>query len=126
MTELPQLIANGLVSGGVYALVAVGYSLVYGVLRLINFAHGALFSIGAYLALRLSLAGTPFWASLLLATFAGALGGLLLEKLAYRPLREAPPISPLLTSLGIAIAVEHGLSALSGREAAFSPAKQWQ
>ncbi len=99
MEELLQQVTNGLAVGGVYALVALGYTMVYGVLRLINFAHGELFTLGAYLGFtflassfaggRLGTAGGLVVLALLVAGLVG-LSGVLLERAAYRPLREAP------------------------------------
>jgi hypothetical protein len=94
LTQLPQQIANGLSLGAVYALVALGYALVYGVLRLLNFAHGDVFMVGAFVGYALHLplaqeAGLPGWLALLLMLPATMLTcgllGMLIERLAYRP-----------------------------------------
>ncbi|MEO0074975.1 MAG: branched-chain amino acid ABC transporter permease [candidate division WOR-3 bacterium] len=108
MTYLLQQIINGLQLGSVYALIALGYTLVYGIIRLINFAHGDVFMIGAYLGfyaiLRFKL---PFPVALILAMFGCALIGMIIEKLAYRPLRNAPRIACLITALGVSLFLEN-------------------
>ena len=108
LQELLQQIVNGLVVGSVYGLVALGYTMVYGIVRLINFAQGALFEAGAYLGVAtFSLLGAfgtrqPL-VGLLIALILSALftGGLayVVERVAYRPLRNAPPLAPLVSSL---------------------------
>lgn len=108
MTYLLQQIINGLQLGSVYALIALGYTLVYGIIRLINFAHGDVFMIGAYLGfyaiLRFKL---PFPLALILAMLGCALIGMIIEKLAYRPLRNAPRIACLITALGVSLFLEN-------------------
>ncbi len=102
MEQFFQQLTNGLAVGGIYALIALGYTMVYGVLKLINFAHGDLFTIGAYLGLTLltSLALTDhvggfLGIGLLALMVMGLVGviGILLERIAYRPLRESPRLS---------------------------------
>jgi branched-chain amino acid transport system permease protein len=109
---LVQQLVNGVTLGSVYALIALGYTMVYGILKLLNFAHGEVFMIGAFLGLfTLEALGGPLdpklpLALLLAAMFAvamvgsGALG-LVIERVAYRPLRNAPRIAPLITALGV-------------------------
>ena len=106
MNEFLQQLINGLAVGGIYALVALGYTMVYGVLKLINFAHGDIFTIGAYLGMTLLVSGglsgsmTPVLAvGLVVIIVFGlvALLGVALERVAYRPLRKAlPPWCPPL------------------------------
>ena len=112
MEQFLQQLLNGLAVGGIYALVALGYTMVYGVLKLINFAHGDLFTIGAYLGLTLlvsaNVAGLlplPL-AVLLVFIMVGilvALIGFLLERIAYRPLRRAGRLSAVVSALGASI-----------------------
>lgn len=112
-----QQLANGLTLGSVYALVALGYTMVYGVLRLINFAHGELFMLGGYLTLTgsaaMALGGSP--APLQLAVLAVgvagmvALAGIALERAAYRPLRRAPRLAPVVSALGASIFLQNGV-----------------
>jgi branched-chain amino acid transport system permease protein len=106
---LPQQVVNGLDVGSIYALIAVGYTLVYGVLRLINFAHGDVFMVGAFLGL---IAATTLhqhlWAAMAFAMAGSALLGVLIERLAYRPLRRAPRLAALITAIGISLLLENG------------------
>jgi branched-chain amino acid transport system permease protein len=98
---LSQLI-NGLRLGNVYAIVAIGYSIVYGILRLINFAHGDVLTVGAYTALTLMVAfGAPVWLTVLLAVAVAVALGLLIERAAYRPLRSAAEETTLVSSLAV-------------------------
>ena len=118
-----QQLLNGLAVGGIYALVALGYTMVYGVLKLINFAHGDLFAIGAYLGLTLlvscNIAGVlqPFPAVLLVFVMVAllvALVGYLLERVAYRPLRSAGRLSAVVSALGASIFFENALMLIYG------------
>jgi branched-chain amino acid transport system permease protein len=112
-TFLQQLV-NGLTLGAVYALVALGYTMVYGIVQLINFAHGEVVMIGAMVAFSVisALAGAlPPIAIVLLSTCAAvvvcvAVAGLM-ERIAYRPLRAAPRLAPLITAIGISIILQH-------------------
>ncbi len=108
---LRQLI-NGLQSGSIYALVALGYTMVYGIVKLINFAHGDIIMIGAYCALffitLLSGAGLPVWLCVIPAMVFCALLGMLCERVAYRPLRHSPRISSLITAIGISLLLQNG------------------
>jgi branched-chain amino acid transport system permease protein len=98
---LSQLI-NGLRLGNVYAIVAIGYSIVYGILRLINFAHGDVLTVGAYTALTLMVAfGAPVLLTLVLAVSVSVALGLLIERAAYRPLRSASEETMLVSSLAV-------------------------
>ncbi len=118
-----QQLLNGLAVGGIYALVALGYTMVYGVLKLINFAHGDLFAIGAYLGLtllvtcRLASILPPFYAVLcvfVLVALMVALIGWLLERVAYRPLRSAGRLSAVVSALGASIFFENALMLIYG------------
>ncbi|MCR4667152.1 MAG: branched-chain amino acid ABC transporter permease [Desulfovibrio sp.] len=118
MEQFLQQLLNGIAVGGIYALVALGYTMVYGVLKLINFAHGDLFTIGAYLGLTLlvsaGIAGAlPLFAAILLvfimvALFV-ALIGFLLERTAYRPLRSAGRLSAVVSALGASIFFQNAI-----------------
>ncbi len=117
-----QQLANGFTLGSIYALIALGYTMVYGVIQLINFAHGEVFMVGAYVTLALILAlaalGAPWWL-LLLAGCAGAmiacglLGGVV-ERLAYRPIRQAPRLNALITAIGISFFLQNALMLIFG------------
>ncbi len=113
-TFLQQLV-NGLTAGSVYAVVALGYTMVYGIIQLINFAHGEVVMIGAMVAFTiinlLAPAGMPPLAVVLLGTAAAIpvcmLVGYSMERLAYRPLRRAPRLAPLITAIGVSIILQH-------------------
>lgn len=104
-----QQFINALNMGSIYALVAIGLTMVYGILRLINFAHGDMMTVGAYLALAaLTTLALPAWAALIIPMFVVAALGVLIERLAYRPLRGAPEVAMLITSLAISSLIENG------------------
>ena len=117
MTEFFQHIVNGLSVGAIYALIALGYTMVYGVLKLINFAHGDVFMMGAmigwYSSARWSNESkSPSIGGALLVTLISmilcGLLGLVIERLAYRPLRNAPRINSLITAIGVSFLLEYG------------------
>lgn len=123
MEQFFQQLTNGLAVGGIYALIALGYTMVYGVLKLINFAHGDLFTIGAYLGLTLlttlGLAARlgPLGAVLLLAVMVMglvAIIGAMLERIAYRPLRESPRLSAVVSALGASIFFQNAVMLIYG------------
>jgi len=123
MEQFFQQLTNGLAVGGIYALIALGYTMVYGVLKLINFAHSDLFTLGAYLGLTLlsSLLLTdrlgPLWGTLLLAAMVMgliALVGALLDRTAYRPLRESPRLSAVVSALGASIFLQNAIMLVYG------------
>ena len=110
-----QQIINGLTLGSVYAVVALGYTMVYGIIQLINFAHGEVVMIGAMVAFSVisALAGTPIppvlivLAGILVAIPVCMVVGYAMERIAYRPLRGAPRLAPLITAIGISIILQH-------------------
>ena len=116
-----QQIINGLVLGSIYALVALGYTMVYGIMGLINFAHGEVVMIGAMVALFTlkALSGLPAVVSVPIALVAAAAVcmavGYSIEKIAYRPLRRAPKLAPLITAIGISIILQHLAMLIWGR-----------
>ncbi len=123
MEEFLQQLTNGLAVGGIYALIALGYTMVYGVLKLINFAHGDLFTIGAYLgftvfaALGLSGHVSGAVAVLLVTTMVMglvALIGYLLERVAYRPLRSSSRLSAVVSALGASIFFQNAVMLIYG------------
>lgn len=123
MEQFFQQIINGFAIGGIYALVALGYTMVYGVLKLINFAHGDLFSIGAYLGLTLfvsfKLANTlPVYAAIIVVALMVmglvAVIGCLLERIAYRPLRSANRLSAVVSAVGASIFFQNALLLIWG------------
>jgi branched-chain amino acid transport system permease protein len=121
---LLQQILNGLVQGSVYALVALGYTMVYGILGLINFAHGEVVMVGAMVALTVSqvllAAGLPPPLVLLIALLVAAAVCMVLgygiERIAYRPLRNAPRLAPLITAIGVSIVLQNLAMIFWGRE----------
>lgn len=103
-----QQLVNGLTIGGIYALIAVGYTMVYGVIQLINFAHGEVYMLGAFFAITFILIlGMPFYAAFTLAMACGALCGMLLDVIAYRPLRRSPRLACLITAIGMSIFLQN-------------------
>ncbi|GAA2833362.1 branched-chain amino acid ABC transporter permease [Kitasatospora sp. CM 4170] len=113
MHDLPQQLANGLILGALYGLVAIGYTMVYGIVQLINFAHGEIVMVGGFGALTAYLAlpgGTTLWLALPLMLIAGILVSTLTavaaERFAYRPLRTAPRLAPLITAIGLSILLQ--------------------
>lgn len=114
MTEFLQQISNGLAAGAIYALIAVGYSLVYGVLELINFAHGDVFMFATFAAVAFLLSGLPAPLAIVLALAVGAVLGLLIERFAYRPLRSANRLAPTITAVGAALILENAAVLLWG------------
>ncbi|HET9222825.1 MAG TPA: branched-chain amino acid ABC transporter permease [Roseiflexaceae bacterium] len=118
--QLPQQVVNGLTLGALYALIALGYSMVYGILQLLNFAHGDVYMIGAFVGFgMLTLLAPdnkpllPSWAIILLMLLVAMLlcGGLgvMIEWFAYRPLRTAPRIAPLISALGVSFFIQNAM-----------------
>ncbi len=108
---------NGLQTGSVFALVALGYSMVYGIILLLNFAHGDIIMVGAYTAF---YAMTTFHLhpifSVVLAILVSTALGVMIEKVAYTPLRQAPRLSLLITAIGISFLLENGAQLLFGAD----------
>jgi branched-chain amino acid transport system permease protein len=102
-----QQAINALSIGSLYALMAIGLAMVFGILRLINFAHGDMIMVGSYAALLLLVAGLPFWVAALGGIAASTIAGLLMERIAYRPIRGAPDVAMLLTSFAVTILLEN-------------------
>lgn len=114
---LVQQLLNGISLGGLYSLLAIGYTMVYGILRLINFAHGDVFMVGAYTAFYLvGIFRLPWWIAAPGAALFTALVGVTIDRAAYRPLRNEPRISALITAVGVSFFIENlGLVMLGGR-----------
>lgn len=106
--EFGQQFINALSLGSIYALVAIGLAMIFGILRLINFAHGEMMMIGAYAAVFLAATGMPFVFVAVLAVTIAGVAGYLMERTAYRPLRGAPDVTLLLTSFGVSMALQNG------------------
>ncbi len=112
ISEVFQHLLNGLTLGGIYALIALGYTMVYGILKFINFAHGEILMVGAYVGmfafdfLRGDLPYGPlmlvvFFIAMIIAMFISAVLGVMIEKIAYKPLRKATRLAPLLSAIGV-------------------------
>lgn len=119
--EFLQHLANGTSLGSLYALIAIGYTLVYGILRLINFAHGDIFMLGAYITYYgILYTPLPWWLVFILASVLTGLVGLLLERLAYKPLRGSPRITILISAIGASFLLQNlGVLIFGGRPKAF-------
>src|SRR5437773_2658263 len=113
MSEFCQQLINGLSLGAIYALIALGYTMVYGVLRFINFAHSDVFMIGAFAGYYLAphFARESFFGGaiiLLLSMIICAILGIVIERLAYRPLRAGSKLNVLITAIGVSLLLENG------------------
>lgn len=128
-TYFLQQLVNGLTLGSLYALIAVGYTVVYGIIQLINFAHGEIFMIGAFGAMSTWIVlgrVTAWWMlpiMLIGAVVVAVLVALIMERLAYRPLRNAPRLAPLITAIGISIALQEAVRLFYGVIPGFPDAK---
>ena len=107
LSLLASQLLNALTLGGIYALIAVGYTMVYGIIKLINFAHGEIYMIGAFSGLLLINAGVPFAAALPASMLICAALGILIDQLAYKPLRKAPRLSALITAIGMSLFLQN-------------------
>ena len=115
-------VLNGLQLGSIYALVALGYTMVYGIILLLNFAHGDIIMFGSYVAwIALVQLGLNPAIAVLLAIFGCVLLGVLIDKVAYAPLREAPRLSILITAIGVSYLLENGVQLLLGADAKVVP-----
>ncbi len=105
-----QQLVNGLILGSVYALLALGYTMVYGIIKLINFAHGDIYMIGAFMGYYLiNILKFNFFLSLILAMIGTAILGVIIEFLAYRPLRNSTRIAALITAIGVSFLLQYGM-----------------
>jgi len=129
VSEFLQQLVNGITWGSVYALIALGYTMVYGILRLINFAHGDIYMLGAFMGLFaarwLNAAGDPSPLKavlvLLISMALCALFGMLIERLAYKPVRKSPRLSALITAIGVSLLIENGGVLVFGASPQFFP-----
>lgn len=120
-TEFMQHLANGISVGSLYALIAIGYTMVYGILRLINFAHGDIFMLGAYLSYyAVAYTSLPWYLAFALAAVLTGIIGLLLERIAYRPLRDARRITVMISAIGASFFLQNFATVVfGGRPKAF-------
>ncbi len=125
-----QQLVNGLTIGSIFALVALGYTMVYGIMKLINFAHGDLVAMSAFVGLSVYdqfLGGTTNSLVAVLTIFAAtgviiAMAGIILERVAYRPLRNAPRLSAVVSALGASLVIQNGIMLIWGPRMRFFPA----
>ena len=131
MSLFLQQLLNGLTIGAVYSLIALGYTMVYGIIQMINFAHGEVFMVGAYLGLAVMLTlglaapatgGIAWLLAVIAAAAAGcALLGLFIERVAYRPLRKAPKLSVLITAIGVSFFLQNAVMLGFGAQDRYMP-----
>lgn len=119
-TVLPYLL-TGISVGGQYALIAIGYTMVYGILRLINFAHGDVFMVAGILMVYISASGLPLYISIPLVLVLTALVGFLIERAAYRPLRSAPRMSVMISAIGVSYTLQNLVLYITGGLNQFYP-----
>ncbi|OQY53337.1 MAG: branched-chain amino acid ABC transporter permease [Desulfobacteraceae bacterium 4572_89] len=119
---IAQQLANGVILGSMYALVAIGFSMIYGIVRLINFAHGDIVMIGAFATLAfMETAGLPFPLVAFFVLLTGCSVGILIERISFRPMRGAPQVTGFIASLGISIMLQNlGILTLSAQPRNFS------
>ncbi len=119
--EFMQHLVNGTSLGSLYALIAIGYTMVYGILRLINFAHGDIFMLGAYITYYgITYTPIPWWIVFILSAAITGVFGLVLERLAYKPLRTAPRITVMISAIGASFLLQNlGVLVFGGRPKAF-------
>ena len=112
-TILPYLL-SGISVGGQYALIAIGYTMVYGILRLINFAHGDVFMVAGILMVYISASGIPLYLSIPLVLALTALIGFMIERVAYKPLRTAPRMSVMISAIGVSYTLQNLVLYITG------------
>ena len=106
--QLVQQLINGISLGSIYALIALGYTMIYGILKLINFAHGDIYMLGAYIGfVCTSILKLSFLPALIISMIGAALAGMVIERVAYRPMRNAPRIAILITAIGVSFFLEN-------------------
>lgn len=109
ITQILQQLVNGLSLGSIYALIALGYTMVYGIIKLINFAHGDIMMVGAYTGwFAITFLHLPFLPALIVSMLTCALLGVIIERIAYKPLRNASRIAALITAIGVSLFLEYG------------------
>jgi branched-chain amino acid transport system permease protein len=117
MEQFIQQLVNGVSLGSIYALIALGYTMVYGIVKLINFAHGDVFMIGAFIGFySISVFHLSFFPALLISMAACAIIGVLIERIAYKPLRNATRIAALITAIGVSLFIEYGTIYIRGAQ----------
>ncbi|QUG41535.1 branched-chain amino acid ABC transporter permease [Psychrobacillus sp. INOP01] len=115
--EWIQQLINGISLGSIYALIALGYTMVYGIIKLINFAHGDVFMVGSFIGFySITVFGLGFFPALILSMAACALFGVIIERIAYKRLRNATRIAALITAIGVSLLIEYGVIYIRGAQ----------
>lgn len=115
MNAFIQFLFNGISLGSVYAIIALGYTMVYGIAKMLNFAHGDVIMVGAYISFcATSFLGMPGWASVVLSVIVCTVLGVVIEGLAYRPLRDAGPLAVLITAIGVSYFLQNAAQLIWG------------
>ncbi len=110
MEQLIQQLVNGISLGSIYALIALGYTMVYGIINLINFAHGEIYMVGAYVGFALTtFLGLSFFPALILSMAVTSILGMIIEKVAYKPLRNSSKITALITAISVSLFLQYGM-----------------
>lgn len=113
--DFAQQLVNGVQIGSVYALVAIGYTMVYGIAKMINFAHGDIIMVGSYVALLFfQSSGLPVWGVIAATAAVSAVQGVTIERLAYKPLRGGSRMSALITTIGVSLMLQNGFLLIFG------------
>ena len=117
MEQLIQQIINGVSLGSIYALIALGYTMVYGIISLINFAHGEIYMIGAYVGYAITtFLGLGFFPAIIVSMLACSILGMIIEKIAYKPLRNSTRIASLITAIAVSLFLQYGMMYLVNPE----------
>lgn len=117
MDQFLQQIVNGISLGSIYALIALGYTMVYGIIKLINFAHGDVYMVGAYIGFAVTTyTSLGFFPALIISMISCAVLGMFIEKIAYKPLRNSSRIAVLITAIGISLLLEYVMMYFVGAE----------
>ncbi|MCQ6280300.1 branched-chain amino acid ABC transporter permease [Bacillus sp. EB600] len=115
--EIIQQLVNGISLGSIYALIALGYTMVYGIVKLINFAHGDVFMVGAFIGFySITVFHLNFFLALIISMVACAILGVVIERIAYKPLRNATRIAALITAIGVSLLIEYGTIYIRGAQ----------
>lgn len=126
MTNYVQLLLSGIAVGSLYALIAIGYTMVYGILRLINFAHGDMFMMaGFFLIYIAAVPHMPIWGAVILTLLLTVLLGFMIERCAYKPLRSAPRMSVMISAIGVSYLLQNFATYFTGGLAQAYPAIPW-
>ena len=126
MNNYVQLLLSGIAVGSLYALIAIGYTMVYGILRLINFAHGDMFMIsGFFLIYIAAVPHMPIWAALVITVLLTVLLGFMIERCAYKPLRSAPRMSVMISAIGVSYLLQNFATYFTGGLAQAYPSIPW-